>query len=405
MSFSISKNIKGDNKVWGIVILLTFISILAVYSSTYNLAIREERGILYYLLRHSFYVTLGLFVMYLVHNIPMGYYKSLAIFVLIIGILLLISVFIFPDDLNRARGAARWTSLPGIGISLQSSDAAKITLMIYLAYMLDKANFSSIWDFLGKVILPTAVVLALIVVGNMSTALLIGVSVFILILVSEIKTHLKLFTIALALGGCVLIYVVGVNFPEVLPRFSTAQERTGRFNSVESSLRDKEKNFQPEQAKIAVASGGFLGKGPGNSKQQYILSEAYNDFIYAIIVEEYGIFGGGLVLILYLILFYRVILIARKCTKPFPMYVVIGLGTLIVLQALIHIGVSVGGIPVMGQTLPLVSLGGTSILFMSVAFGIILGVSRAANLQEEKLRSSEGTTEIENNEILSNENK
>lgn len=396
MSFLFKHSIKGDKVIWMIILCLTLISILAVYSSTYNLAIREGHGVFYYLFRHSFYVGLGLFLMYWFHTIPVGYYKKLATMGMLFGVALLVCVFIFPDDLNKARGAHRWTEIPLLGISLQSSDAAKIALVVYLAMILEKGGFESFGEFFLKVLAPIGVVVALVLYGNMSTAGLIGITSLVIILISDVKWSYIAITFIMVGIGIAGVFYVGKNHPEILPRFSTAINRTERFSDNERDAKAKAKDFQPQQAMIAVASGGVLGKGPGNSKQQYILSEAYNDFIYAIIVEEYGLVGGIVVLMMYLWLFYRVVMIAKKCTRKFPIYVIAGLVILIVLQAMVHMAVSVGALPVMGQTLPLVSLGGTSILFMSIAFGIILAVSRAAERNDGQFqdqKDEQGTIE------------
>ena len=380
MKLTFWNSIKGDKVIWRIVLILSFMSILLVYSSTPTLVARYNHGIFYFLLEQSVYVSIGLFLVYVFHNIPVGLYRKLAIVALVFSIILLILTLIFPARISIEKNAYRWMEVPFIGFSLQTSDIAKIGLIIYLAKIIEDNKLDTFKQVFFKILLPICIVCLLILYGNFSTALLIGITSLCVMFIGGIKMRYMLYSLGMVAIGIIIILFIGIQFPNAMPRVTTAVNRVTRFmDDKDMSLKD---NFPAEQAKIAVASGGIIGTGPGNSMQRYILPEAHSDFVYAILAEEYGFMGAVVFLLLYLWLLFRAVLIAKKCTRKFPMIVVLGIMLLIVLQAMINMGVSVGVFPVTGQTLPLVSKGGTSMIFMSVAFGIILAVSRAADEKE-----------------------
>ena len=387
-------SIKGDKIIWHIVLILSFMSILLVFSSTPTLVAKRNVGIFYYFLEQSVYVGLSLFIVYFFHNIPVKWYRKFAIVGLIFSIALLALTLIFPAPLSIERNAYRWIKVPFIGLNMQTSDIAKIGLIVYLAKILENNKLETFKQFFFKIILPIGIVCLLIFRGNFSTAMLLGATALCILYVGGIKGRYLASALGIAaVTFAFIVLVIAPLYPKAFPRLSTADSRVSNFAA--SANNNGKDYYQVEQAKIAVAAGGLIGRGPGNSTQRYLLPEAHSDYVYAIVAEEYGLVGATIFLFLYLWLLYRAVLIAKKCTRKFPMIVVLGLMLLIVFQAMINMGVSVGVFPVTGQTLPLVSKGGTSMVFMSVAFGIILAISRTANEQKmaEKLKLKESENE------------
>lgn len=389
MNLAFWNSIKGDKVVWRIVLILSVMSILVIYSSTPNLVAKRNLNIFYYLLEQSVYVGISLFIVYVFHNIPVGFYRKVAFLALIFSVLLLLITMVFPAQISTDRQAYRWIKVPLIGLNLQTSDIAKIGLIVYLAKIIEDNRLETFKQFAIKILLPVGVVCLMILYGNFSTAALIGITSLCIMYIGGVKMRFLGYTLGLIAVGLVLVMAIGLTFPKVFPRITTAVSRVTTFVSDKDDTSGD--NYQSEQAKIAVASGGIVGRGPGNSMQRYVLPEAYSDFVYAIVAEEYGLAGALVFLMMYLWLLFRAVVIAKKCTRKFPMIVVIGLTLLIVFQAMINMGVSVGVFPVTGQTLPLVSKGGTSMVFMSVAFGIILAISRAADEKkmEDKIELDE----------------
>lgn len=390
MKLAFWNSVKGDKVIWRIVLILSFMSILVIYSSTPNLVAKRNLGIFYFLLEQSAYVGISLFLVYFFHNIPVGYYRRLAVIGLLFSILLLLITIVFPAQISADRQAYRWVKVPVIGLNLQTSDIAKIGLIVYLAKILEDNRLNTFKQFALKILLPVGLVCLLVVYGNFSTAALIGITSLCIMYIGGVKLRYIGYTLGLIAAGVMLIVFIGTQFPKAFPRATTAVSRVTTFLNDDDHT--SEDNYQAEQAKIAVASGGIIGRGPGNSTQRYVLPEAYSDFVYAIVAEEYGLIGALIFLMMYLWLLFRAVLIAKKCTRKFPMIVVLGLMLLIVFQAMINMGVSVGVFPVTGQTLPLVSKGGTSMVFMSVAFGIILAISRAAD--EQKMDDTVGNEDV-----------
>jgi cell division protein FtsW len=370
------KYFKGDRVIWIIVIVLSVFSLLAVYSSTGSLAYRYQGGnTAYYFLKQLGFLLAGLGIIFITHLIPYKVYSPISQLLLLISIPLLAVTLLFGTSLNQA---ARWLAIPGLGITIQTSDFAKIALIMYVARLLSiKQN--DIKDFKTTflpLIIPIAVVCLLILPANFSTAALLGITCWVLLYIGRVNLKYLLgFT-----GIGVLVLSVGIFVlleTNAVGRAKTWKNRIENFTSGENS-----ENYQALQSKIAIASGGLIGKGPGNSTQRNFLPHPYSDFIYAIIVEEYGLAGGVFILMLYLILLYRAGVIVKKAQRTFPAFLAIGLTLILVFQALVNMAVAVNLFPVTGQPLPLVSMGGTSLLFTSAAFGILLSISRSQNKAE-----------------------
>ena len=376
MSF-LKKYFKGDPHIWAIIVGLSMFSLLAVYSSTGMLAYRFAGGnTAIYIIRHSGFMVIGLLTAFILHMFPYKYYARISQWMILIVIPLLLITLLYGVVANMA---SRWISLFGI-ITFQTSDLAKMALIMYLAQRLASKQ-NEILDF-KKTLLPmyivTCVVCVLIMPANFSTAALLFMVCVIMFFIgrASIKQLAGLCAITLLVGvvliaGLYGLQKVGVN-TVVTQRVVTW---VGRIDSHFNSESQKD-NYQVKQAKIAIGTGGVIGNGPGNSVQRNFLPHPYSDFIFAIIIEEWGIIGGIVVIFLYINLLFRSIAIVRKCDKTFPAFLVMGLSLIIVFQALINMAVAVGLLPVTGQTLPLISMGGTSILFTSAAFGIILSISR-----------------------------
>jgi cell division protein FtsW len=382
------KYFKGDPNIWAIIVGLSVFSLLAVYSSTGTLAYRWQGGnTAIYIIRHSGFLAVGLTVAFVLHMFPCKYYARISQWLMVIVIPLLIFTLFFGVEENEA---TRRISI--LGVTFQTSDLAKMALIMYLAQRLASRQ-EEILDF-KKTLLPMfiiiGVVCVLILPANLSTAAMLFVVCVMLLFVGRVSfkqlTGLCAITLlagTLLVAGLYGLQKAGMN-NVVTQRATTMVNRLDRFINNESEDNNLTENYQALQAKIAIGTSGFFwGTGPGNSVQRNFLPHPYSDFIFAIIIEEYGVLGGMTVLFLYLNLLYRAILIVRKCDKTFPAFLVLGLSFSVVFQALINMGVAVGLMPVTGQPLPLVSMGGTSMLFTGAAFGIILSVSRELRRQEE----------------------
>ncbi len=386
MSVFLTK-IKGDKLIWAVVFILTLVSFLAVYSSTGTLAYKHQGGNTeYYMFKHGLILFLGLVLMYMAHIVKYTYYSRIFQIVLYIAIPLLFITLFFGLNLNEAKRAL---PLP-FGLSFQTSDLAKITLIIYLARMLTKKQ-DQIHDFKSAFIplmLPVIIVTGLIFWDNFSTAALLFVTSLVLIFIGRVKLTYIFGMIGIGL----VLLAIGLTLLYNLPdgqqgRLGTWKNRITDY--VDDSGGD---SFQVEQAKIAIATGGILGKMPGNSTQRNFLPHPYSDFIYAIIIEEYGLFGGVLIVLLYLILLFRAVKIITKAPGTFGSFLVIGVAFSLVFQAMINMGVAVGLLPVTGQPLPLVSMGGTSIWFTSLSIGIILSVSKEIDKKDTNDTKSSSNT-------------
>ncbi|MFI5162311.1 MAG: FtsW/RodA/SpoVE family cell cycle protein [Sphingobacteriales bacterium] len=365
-------NTKGDRWIWLIVILLSAISLLAVYSSTGTLAFKRGVGVESILMKHLAMVIGGIVLMYLSHKVDYRYYAGISKLLMVITIPLLLYTLLFGSHINNA---SRWIAIPGTGFSFQTSDLAKLALITYLARTLSRKqeNIKNVKESFIPIMGAVCLVFILIALANLSTALMLfGVSILLLIIG---RISIKQIAIT-CLAGSILF--AGVIF--LGPRRAVYKSRMRTFLNHDKVSTDK--SFQSDHAKIAIATGGILGKGPGNSIERNYLPESYSDEIYAIIVEEYGLLGGFVLIGLYLFLLYRCIKIVTKAPKAFGALLAAGLSFSLTIQAFANMAVAVGLGPVTGVPLPLVSMGGTSILFTSIAFGIILAVSR--DIEEPK---------------------
>jgi cell division protein FtsW len=365
----IRRYIKGDRIIWIVVIILLVISLLSVYSSTGSLAYQHRSGnTFFYLFRQLKFILLGVLIIFFVHLVPYRIFSRVSIFALYLAVPLLIVTLIAGSNINEA---TRWLQIPGTGLTIQPSDFAKIALVMFVAKVLS-VNQNNIRDFRGvfaKISLAVLVTCALILPANFSTAAIVFVTAFSLMFVGRIPVKylaLMIFTGVFALS----VFVGG----------SLLFNREGRIatwkNRIENYMDGEGDNYQADQAKVAIVQGGLFGKGPGNSTQRNLLPHPYSDFIYAIIIEEYGsLVGGILVIALYLWLFFRTGMIIRRSKSTYGAFLAFGLSMGLVLQAFVNMAVAVGLVPVTGQTLPLVSMGGSSIFFTSMATGMILSVS------------------------------
>ncbi len=391
----LSKYFKGDKVIWGVVFALSILSLLAVYSSTGTLAYKYQEGnTAYYIIKHFVLLAAGLSIIFVTHLIPFKYYSRLSQLFLYLSIFLLAITLVMGTSLNQA---SRWLTLPGLGFTIQTSDFAKLALIMYIARVLSlRQDDKKINDFNGvfvSLIIPVIIVCGLIMPANLSTAVILFATSFLLMFIGRVKVKYLL-----GISGVGVLIVALIIAGVIISGSSTGRIGTWQ-NRIESfASGDSETNYQVEQSKIAIATGGILGKGPGNSTQRNFLPHPYSDFIYAIIIEEYGFFGGVIVLFLYLFLLYRAGVIVRKSRRTFAAFLAIGLTISLVFQAMINMGVAVHLFPVTGQTLPLVSMGGSSILFTGVAFGIILSVSRSVEKNEELVNESDLQTESETEE-------
>ncbi|OCX51482.1 cell division protein FtsW [Mucilaginibacter sp. PPCGB 2223] len=357
---------KGDRWIWLIVVLLSMISLLAVYSSIGTLAYKRGVGAESILMKHLAMVVGGIALMYISHKLDYRYYAGISKVLMILTIPLLMYTLVFGSHVNDA---SRWIAIPGTGLSFQTSDLAKLALITYLARTLSRKqeNIKDVKQSFIPIMGSVCVVFILIALANLSTALMLfGVSILLLIMG---RISIKQIAVT-CLAGLVLLTGV-VMFG---PRRKTYASRIHSYMHPEKVSKDK--NFQSDHAKIAIATGGLFGKGPGKSTEKNILPESYSDEIYAIIVEEYGLAGGFALVGLYLFLLYRCIRIVTKAPKAFGALLAAGLSFSLTIQAFANMAIATGMGPVTGVPLPLVSMGGTSILFTSVAFGIILSVSR-----------------------------
>jgi cell division protein FtsW len=387
-------HLKGDRVIWVIILFLSMISLLVVYSSTGTLAYKVKGGnTSYFFLKQLFLLGFCFLIIYVVHRINFKVYSSLANLVLVVSIGLLILAKLVGTNLNEA---SRWITIPGIGFNFQPSELAKLALILHVSRTLSRyqSETSCKKEAFLHIIIPVGIVCLLIFLDDFSTSLLLGGVCYLLMFIGRVAKKYLLGSMGVVLGLVITLIVLAPLLPSI-GRLQTVRNRIVNFIDKDEDNPDNGQNYQVEQAKIAVVSGGVFGKAPGNSTQRNFLPHPYSDFIYAIILEEMGWIGGFFILSCYLILMYRAGLIVRKCNRTFPALLVIGLMLSIVFQALTNMAVSVNLIPVTGQPLPLVSMGGTSLIFTSAAFGMILSVSRWVK-EEELLNEQENLNEAEN---------
>ncbi|MDQ4142120.1 MAG: FtsW/RodA/SpoVE family cell cycle protein [Bacteroidota bacterium] len=357
------ENLKGDPILWGIVIAFSLISIAVVYSATGTLAYKKMSGNTeYFLFKHTSLIIVGLAFMWFAHKINYRYYSRLSLLALCLSAPLLMFTFLYGSNINEA---SRWLTIPLINQTFQPSDLAKLALISHLASMLSKRQHvtTDVKSTLIPIMFWCGSICGLIALTNASTATLLFITCLLLMFIGRVP--LKHIAMVLVIGG-----VLGVTALALGQRMKTVISRVENFTNTEAPV------FQLEQSYIAIATGGPFGKGPGNSDQRNFLPHPYSDFIYAIIIEEYGLLGGVIILFLYLAFLYRGLVTVNKSFGAFGGLLSAGLSFSLVLQAMVNMGVAVGLGPVTGLPLPLLSMGGTSLIFTGISIGIILSVSR-----------------------------
>lgn len=390
---------RGDKYIWGIVVLLSLISILVVYSATGSLAYKMYKGNTnVYLFKQVSFSLVGLLVIYFLHRINYTIFSRVATILFLISIPLLLYTLFFGAKINDG---SRWIKLPIINMTIQTSDLAKLALFMYISRLLSKKQ-EMIKDFKKgflPVVTPVLIICALIMPANLSNALLTGATALLLMFIGRVSIKHILMTIGVALIPVALIIMVAVFTYDGKQSDETKKagiaEKAKSFGRIGTWVRrvqdfmyakDNETPYQVQQAKIAIANGSVLvGLGPGNSRQRNFLPQAYNDFIYSIIIEEYGLLGGAFMIFIYLVFLFRCIRIFRRCPYAFGAFLALGLSFTLVIQAVANMAVNVNLVPVTGVTLPLVSMGGSSFLFTCGAIGIILSVARNVEQMEGKV--------------------
>ena len=406
----IRQNTRGDRVIWSVVALLVVISLLAVYSSTGSLAYKLNKGNTeYYLLRQIIFIIIGVAIIYFTHLIDYRWFSKLAVWFYVLSIPLLIYTLGFGANYNDA---SRWIKLPVINLTFQTSDFARLALFMYLARQLSRKQ-AVIHDFKKgylKLIFPILLTCILIAPANLSTALLTGSTGLLVIFLGRASIKHLLLTIAIVmLPVLVLIGIAASTYDAGNVDKATATssvvnslKHKGRVGTWIRRIQDfmyakkDESPYQIQQAKIAIAKGGWFGMGPGNSEQRNFLPHPYSDFIYAIIIEEYGIAGGLIIMFLYLAFLFRSIRLFRNCPYAFGAFLALALSITLCIQATANMAVNVNLFPVTGVTLPLVSMGGTSFFFTCFAIGIILSVARNVELLEGKQSAIPPITHPEN---------
>ncbi|KRG28511.1 FtsW/RodA/SpoVE family cell cycle protein [Salegentibacter mishustinae] len=393
---SIFSNLKGDKVIWATAGLLAIFSFLPVYSASSNLAYLYGDGSTFqYVVVHFFHLLLGFCLLFAVHKIPYHYFRGLSILFLPVVIVLLIYTVAQGTMIDGAY-ASRWIQIPGLGVSFQSSTLASVVLMIYVARYLSKKTNDNL-TFKESILplwVPVGLVLLLILPANFSTTAIIFSMVLVLMFLGGYPVKYLGIIVAVGLLLLTMFILTAKAFPGLLPnRVDTWASRIESFTNDE----DTEADYQIEKAKIAIASGGVAGTGIGKSVQRNFLPQSSSDFIYAIIVEEMGLIGAFGVMGAYLLLLFRIVIVATKSNTVFGKLLVMGVGLPIIFQALINMGVAVELFPVTGQTLPLISSGGTSIWMTCMALGIILSVSAK---REEMKEREEAEKELDNENPL-----
>ena len=374
ISTRIATELRGDRVLWAIIVLLSLISMVAVYSAVANLAYRNSGGAVSgYLFKHAVILGFGLVVIYVGHLLAYTKYSRWAPSLLVVSIILLIMTQALGTEIN---GARRWLTIPGLNLTFQSSDFAKLSLIIFVARAIGSKQ-DVIKDFkeaFVPIILPVLGVCLLIALSDLSSAIMLFVICILMMVVGRVAMQYIVMLILLGISVFSILVMVGSKYPNLVPRAATWEKRIETyFNPAAAKVDDRR---QITGAMIAVANGGLVGVGPGNSTQRHTLYSAQSDFIYSIIVEEYGAVGGIVIISIYLLLFFRVIRLVTRSSKAFGAMVAFGIGLSLLLQAFLNIAVNLDLLPVTGLTLPLVSMGGTSTLFTCISLGILMSVSK-----------------------------
>ncbi len=367
------KYFKGDRVIWSIVIILSIFSLLSVYSAISTLAYKYQDGnTLYYLTKHFFILSFGFFLIYLVHAVRYTLFSRISQLAIYVAVPLLAFTLVMGANINEAN---RWLVIPGTGLTFQTSDFAKLALIMYLARVLSQKQ-DQIKDFKHAfipIIIPICLICGLILPANFSTAAVLFTTSMVILFIGRINIKHLLGIVGIGAVALSIFLLILSQLPNQ-GRLGTWKKRIENFSDPNSK-----DNFQADQAKIAIATGGLTGKGPGKSTQRNFLPHPYSDFIFAFIIEEYGSGTGVVIIFLYFVLFIRAIQILRKSEKTFGGLLAIGITFSLVFQALINMAVATNLFPVTGQPLPMVSMGGTSIWFTSIAIGIVLSVSKSIN--------------------------
>ncbi|PWE01410.1 FtsW/RodA/SpoVE family cell cycle protein [Marinilabilia rubra] len=389
MSNFIRKYVKGDQTIWVIIIFLALVSLLTVYSSTGSLAYKTQGGnTTYFMFKQLAFLMVGMTLIVVVHHIPYKYFIIFSLPALYFSILMLGVTLMSGQNLNEA---SRWLTVPGIGLSFQPSEMAKLALIVYVARVLaqHQREGEPTYGAFGPIMIHTGIVCLLIFPENLSTSVLLGGVVMLMMYLGRVPFKNLFFTGFGGIALVTLVLVLAMNDIVLIDRAETWAARVERFMDDDAEVNEYGSDYQVTQSKIAIATGGILGKGPGNSDQRNFLPHPYSDFIYAIIAEEFGLLGAILVLAAYFFFLGRIGVLVRSSNRTFPAFMVLGLGLMLVIQAFVNMGVAVGIFPVTGQPLPLVSMGGTSILFTCLALGAILSVSRHNQIEKKKQMEKE----------------
>ena len=383
---------KGDKVIWAIVVLLTLVSILVVYSSIGSLAYKMNKSTESYLFKQIAFIILGVLIIYFAHRVNYTIYSRVATILFLLSIPLLFYTLKFGSSINEAN---RWIKLPVINMTFQTSDLARLALFMYISRQLSRKQnvIKSFKKGFLPLIIPVIIICLLIAPANLSTALLIGGTSLLLMFIGRVSTkHILLVvgTVLLPLVFLILISKHYYNKEEHKSKELPAILNFGRMPTWIKRVQDfmyadkADVSYQVQQAKIAIAKGGWFGKGPGKSEQRNFLPHPYSDFIYAIIIEEYGLAGGAIIIFIYLLFLFRSIRLFQKCPYAFGAFLAVALSFTLVIQAMVNMGVNVNLFPTTGVTLPLVSMGGSSLWFTCFAIGVILSVARNVEQMEGK---------------------
>jgi len=391
-------NVKGDKVIWSVIVILSLFSLLLIYSTTDRLAMQYNSSTFKYMVSQAFYLCLGLLVIYIFHRMKYTTFMKWSVYLYLASIPLLIYTLFFGTELNSG---SRWIAIPFVGLTIQTSDLAKLAIFTFLARQLSLKQkiVNDFWKgFFFPILMPVLIICGLIAPANLSTALLLGVTCCILFFIGRVPIK---YILLLAVAGVLLMLTIfGVSKLTGKGRGATWQKRVEVF--FDNTKADADDTYQTDQANIAVANGGLTGRGPGNSYAKNYLPHPYSDFVFAIVIEEYGLIGASLVIFCYLLLLWRSINIFRRCPYAFGAFLSLGLSFTLVFQAFINMAVAVHLVPVTGQTLPFISKGGSSIVFTAVAIGIILSVSRYVDAMEGKQQLVK-QVQKEQEEALANE--
>jgi cell division protein FtsW len=390
---SIFKNIQGDSVIWAIIGVLAIFSFLPVYSASSNLAYLYGDGNTFkFLAKHFAHLVLGFGILYGVHKIPYHYFRGLSMIALPIVVVLLLITMAQGTTIGGAN-ASRWIRVPLVGVTFQTSTLAAVVLMTYVARYLStiESKLVSFKETLLPLWLPVFLIIGLILPANFSTAAIIFAMVVLLVFIGGYPFRYLAIILTTGLLLLSLFVLTAKAFPEVFPnRVDTWISRVASF--VDKT--DKDADYQIIKAKTAIASGGITGLGPGKSVQKNFLPQSSSDFIYAIIVEEFGLLGALVVMVVYLLLLFRLVVVAHKSSSMFAKLLVIGVGLPVVFQALVNMAVAVELFPVTGQTLPLISSGGTSIWMTCLALGIVLSVSAKREVEKNEQQAMDNPLDI-----------